>query len=766
MRFKWLIPGALTVMALLLVILFSQGAGQAQEPLADLIVTKSVSPSTIAPGEMVMYSVVLSNTTGVTLEVSSLVDTSPDGFEYAGLAPGNQWDVPPWDTTPPDIQWAGPITVPASASLTINYWIWVPESVPLSGDPYTNTVVADLNGETYQAEAGLLVGVGKVSIDKVADPLVVNPGESVTYTIAFSNSGYVSVPLATVTDVLPSGVTFVRMSDDSDIPSPPDGVTGEIEWTGPFTIDPRAEFVVEYVAAMPPTSDTVVLENQAWGQLGDGTVLGPAGEVVRVGASEPMTMALPLVTRNWAPPAFTVVKTADPEMAYAQTPGELINYTVVFVNEGTVAGTLANVRDLLPTGFTFVQMLPGSDISDPPSSTTGLIVWVGPYVVEGGSSLTLIFQVQASSVPGTYANYATATVLDGRSPAAPAQATVQVVEPPAFTVAKTAEPAVVYAKVPGELITFSVVLVNEGSVAGTLVNIRDLLPTGFTFLQMLPESDVSDPPSGSTGLIVWAGPYVVEEGSSLTLIFQVRASSVRGTYVNLATATALDGQSPDAPAQATVQVIDPILLSETWENPSPYWEPFLNYWRLNSLQWHVDSGIGVNGSAALNHTYWYGVEVPEDGADDALYFYNAPGADTWTNYRMEARVKLDVGLTQGFWIRAKYIPSDLGGRHVEGYYLVWKPAKDLVKLSYVVDEGKWAYHFALPIELTRATYPLQKGVWYNIAVEVRGSNIKAYVDGNLVIDFDHDRYSSGTVGFYAYQLEQAAWDNVVVTQLP
>jgi uncharacterized repeat protein (TIGR01451 family) len=638
MRFKWLIPGALTVVALLMVILFSQGAGQAQGPLADLIVTKSVSPSTTAPDEMVIYSVVLSNTTGVTLEVSSLVDTLPNGFEFAGLAPGNQWDVPPWDTTSPDIQWAGPITVPASASLAVNYWIWVPEDIPLSGDPYTNTVVADLNGETYQDEAGLFVSIGEVSIDKMADRLVVDPGETVTYTIAFSNSGYVPVPLAAVTDVLPSGVTWVQMTADSDVPSAPDGDTGEIVWTGPFTIGPHAEFAAEYVAAMPLVSDTVDLENQAWGQLGDGTVLGPEGEAVRVAASEPMTMVLPLITRNLAPPAFTVAKTANPEVAYAESPGALINYTVVFFNEGTVAGTLVNIRDLLPTGFTFVQMLDGSDVSDPPTGTTGQIVWADPKTVEGGSSLTLIFQVRASSVPGTYVNYATATALDGRSPA--------------------------------------------------------------------------------------------------------------------------------APAEATVQLLQPILLNETWESPSPYWEPFLNYWRLNSLQWHVDSGIGVNGSAALNHTYWYGVEDPEDGADDALYFYNAPGSDTWTNYRMEARVKLNVGITQGFWIRAKYIPSELGGRHIEGYYLVWKPAKDLVKLSYVVDEGRWAYHFALPIELTRATYPLQKGVWYDITVEVRGSNFKAYVDGNLVIDFDDSRYTSGTVGFFAYRVEQAAWDNVVVTQLP
>jgi uncharacterized repeat protein (TIGR01451 family) len=660
MRFKWLIPGALTVMALLLVILFSQGAGQAQEPLADLIVTKSVSPSVIAPGEMVVYSVVLSNTTGVTLEVSSLVDTLPDGFEYAGLAPGNQWDVPPWDTTSPDIQWAGPITVPAAASLTINYWIWVSESIPLSGEPYTNTVVADLNGETYQAEAGLLVGVGEVSIDKMADPLVVEPGESVTYTIAFSNSGYVPVPLVTVTDLLPSGVTFVRMTADSDVPDEPAGDTGEIEWTGPFTIDPRTEFVVEYVAAMPLISDTVDLENQAWGQLGDGTELGPASKAVRVVASEPMTVVLPLITRHWAPPVFTVAKTAEPTTAYAETPGELITYTVVFVNEGTVAGTLVNIRDALPVGFTFVQMIPGSDVSDPPSGSTGLIVWAGPHVVDGGSSLTLIFQVRASSVPGTYVNYATATALDGRAPA--------------------------------------------------------------------------------------------------------------------------------APAQATVQLLAPILLSESWESPSPYWEPFLNYWRLNEEQWHYKPGGSYDGSTALAHTYWFGVGDPEDGAHDALFMYKDPAAEQWTDYSFRTRAILyfDDGSNRGqfgLWFRGIHRDSDLGGRWVTGYYFSLKPASSVHAYLWQLrtddecgDDCNYNYHFSNPLllealdrdELEAKGVYLEMGRWYWLRVDVEGPRIRCYVDDHLVFDYYDDVgsvFTEGTVGFVTYIAGDARFDNVTVEPL-
>ena len=53
---------------------------------------------------------------------------------------------------------------------------------------------------------------------------------------------------------------------------------------------------------------------------------------------------------------------------------------------------------------------------------------------------------------------------------------------------------------------------------------------------------------------------------------------------------------------ATVEVKEPYLLQEEFENPSPYWEPFLNYWRLNEA-----SGNAVDlWGAADNYSYIMG----------------------------------------------------------------------------------------------------------------------------------------------------------------
>lgn len=637
MRKKWMVAGVVALFALVLAILFSQGVGQAQTPLADLTVIKLAEESTIAPGEVVAYTVLLSNTADADLVVPSLVDTLPPDFEYVGLAWDSEWGEEPEDSTPPVIQWAGPITVPASDTLTLRYWIYVPNTVPLSPTPYTNTVVVS---DTYEAKAGLIVGIGEAAVGKTATPTEVDPGTLVTYTITFSNSGYVPIPLVAITDVLPTAATFVTMTANSDVLDAPVGVTGTITWTGPLTIPAETGLVVEYQVAMPMISDTQSLQNLVSGRLGDGTVVTDSVEV-QVSAIHPATIYLPFVTRRWAPPRFTISKSADPTTVYNDAPGELITYEVVLSNTGTIPGTLAEIQDTLPAGFTFEAMHPDSDISAMPGGTPPNLVWTGPFVVAGESALRLIYQV--------------------------------------------------------------------------------------------------------------------------------RASTVLGTYVNRATATASVGRSPNAPAEATVEVIEPILLSEKWENPSSYWQPFDNYWRLEPYQWYVEAGAGVNGSAALKHTCWYGFtdySCGDKGAHDALYMYLSPESEGWVNYRLEAKVMVKEGTAQGLWFRGQYEPSEQSSRHVEGYYLTWRPTSNLIKLVRLRTEGKWAYTFHNPEELVRVDHTLTKWAWYNMAVEVRGSNIKAFVDDELVIDYDDATFPTGTVGAFGYKIQDAAWDNILVTLLP
>jgi hypothetical protein len=121
----------------------------------------------------------------------------------------------------------------------------------------------------------------------------------------------------------------------------------------------------------------------------------------------------------------------------------------------------------------------------------------------------------------------------------------------------------------------------------------------------------------------------------------------------------------------------------------------------------------------------------------------------------------------GVWVRGKYQDSPLEGRHVEGYYitLTMRETENIRLARLRTPPERWAYDFRDPERLTEGTYPLQKGQWYRVTVEVRGSNIKVFVGNTRVINHNDSTFSEGTVGFVCYKMEYATWDDVVVTPL-
>jgi uncharacterized repeat protein (TIGR01451 family) len=344
--------------------------------------------------------------------------------------------------------------------------------------------------------------------------------------------------------------------------------------------------------------------------------------------------------------------------------------------------------------------------------------------------------------------------------------------PPWFEVTKQASADEV---VQGQTVTYGVRFTNAGSGTGSLDEIRDTLPAGFTFLSMEAGSQVTTSPIGKTGTIVWKGPFQVGGGQTLDLVYKVQVSDIVGTYSNIATATTLEGRPPQVPASATVKVKEPHLLSEDFESGREDWEPFLNYWRLYPEQWYLKDGTGYGGSTAMNHTYYFGVTDPrgaERGAHDALLMYQGDGAEEWTNYRYQARLRLhkgEKGEQMGLWVRGTYeAPADprVDGKYVTGYYVVFRPRDSRsVILSRLRDSGGTAYHFSDPETLAVADRPMDRDIWYLFEVVVDGSSIKVYVDGELVIDHTDSTWGQGTVGFFTYKIEDANWDDVLVTPL-
>jgi len=237
------------------------------------------------------------------------------------------------------------------------------------------------------------------------------------------------------------------------------------------------------------------------------------------------------------PEAVTVTKTASPN----QVPrGSLVLYTALFENTGAETVNLNQIRDTLPAGFSFVSMGGGSDITDPPSGTTGTIVWnTGPYPVGAGETLRLEYNVwvDAPFSLTPYYNHVEADLSTGGPISDEAGVTVQ---GPHIIGTKTANFAQVYDRTP---LNYAVTLTNDGNLNATVGPIVDTLPAHFSFLEMVSDPlGLGDPViSGQT--LTWAGPFTVVPGGAIQFTYSVLADGVGGqTYYNSVTAS-YDGET-------------------------------------------------------------------------------------------------------------------------------------------------------------------------------------------------------------------------------
>ena len=392
------------------------------------------------------------------------------------------------------------------------------------------------------------------------------------------------------------------------------------------------------------------------------------------------------------------------------TAGDLVTYTVILSNNGPVTGTVASIVDTLDASLSFAGMLTGGDLSTPPEIVANTLTWTGPLTVAPTSDFTLVYQVRTSGSLDAYQACNSVEI----ATAAPAPAPVQVCVDVAgkaylstfpwlaedfaighLSVAKSVSPQVVEAGIDAEVV-YTVTIANEGDTPGNLQTITDTLPAGLIFLGMAPGSDVATNPAGTTGTIVWNGNWPVPAGGHLDVVYRVRANVPAGQYTNQVRVAAGLLLVPLQPAAATLTAEPGTLLEEDFDDPAvrlSRWTRFMNYWRLEEDQWVWEETDGVGGSGAATQDCWLGGRTI---AEDALLMYLGPGAEEWTDYRVETKMLLRGGVTEladgtivvteaggypiGLWVRGQY--EDVGDTDtagwVTGYYIIvgGKPTND------------------------------------------------------------------------------------------
>ena len=509
-------------------------------------VYKSANPPNGLPGDVITYTITLSNNTSSTINNITVSDTLPAGFTYVDIVPGTPLPV---STIPPYVIWQGQ-SIPANGTAALSFRATAAITV---SDNYPNNVKAfSVPGSARlcipRLNPALTVKVrrGIVEVNKTASPTSVGPFGTFLYNISLSNKGPYTVTVGRFTETLPgadSGQPWTFVSMQSGDPAPDISNPHAPVWTN-LTIG---------------LDKTINLRFNVRTQTQVGTYPNYIFTSPNAGY---MTATLPaswVLTRptsyNGAPvtvvPGAGLNKEVDKPSAIA---GEDVVYTITLVNISGNAISNVRITDTLPTGFTFKQMVGGDVVA--PASTNPLVFTLSS--VPNGATRRMIFRVTIplTQASGTYYNNVAARAdqlsIAPTGPTAP----VIVSGRPTLNLSKQVDPTAVIA---GRDVTYTLTLINPDlDEAVDAARITDTLPSNVSFVSMIS----ADPNPAVVGQqLVWAG-ITVPPNSTKTMIFRAHVASGAsdGTYYNQLNGSTgtfvFDPTGPTAPVVVAQPIYD------------------------------------------------------------------------------------------------------------------------------------------------------------------------------------------------------------------
>jgi uncharacterized repeat protein (TIGR01451 family)/uncharacterized repeat protein (TIGR02543 family) len=478
-------------------------------------VSKVANPLNWLPGDVVTYTIVLSNNTSAPITSIRLTDTLPTGFVYGSVLPGTPTQ---FAVSGPNVFWIG-LSLPGGIGMTST--LAFTATVPITVGNYTNQVKASSLDDSLicipKATSTGAVKAGLVQINKTATPNSVSPLGQFVYNISLSNVGPYTVTLSRFTETLP-GVSgylwkFVSMQSGDPLPSQ----TEPVVWTN-LSIGSGKTQNLRFTVRTE--TQVGIYPNLIYQFLPAGYMTGtlPARWMITATNgynNSPVTVV----------PGVGLAKDVDRDNAHA---GEVVTYTITIAN--FTGQTINNMRitDTLPSGFTWDSYVSG----DVPIASNP-IVWSSGSMANGTTKI-LVFRayIADNEASGTYYNRVTVTA-DSVSIAPLTNAAPVVVSGiPALNLSKAVEPSAVAA---GHFVTYTLDLANPDITDTVTARVTDTLPISFSFAGMI--SGTAPDITGTE--IVWIN-FQVSPNSSQQLSFKALVSPdvPDGTYTNQ-----LDGSS-------------------------------------------------------------------------------------------------------------------------------------------------------------------------------------------------------------------------------
>jgi fimbrial isopeptide formation D2 family protein/uncharacterized repeat protein (TIGR01451 family) len=514
--------------------------GRVVIPAADLQVVKSVDPqdgSTVTAGEKLTYTITFSNDGTAAADVDGWTDDLAGVLDDAKITSGptaSNDDLTVSDVTGGNFTVNG--TVPAGKSYTVKYTVTVLPDGQRGDDRLNNFVVKP--GDTPPGPDDECVDgdplctsnpVPQIDVTKTVDPQdgsTVQPGQVLTYTLTFTNSGKAAGDVSKVDDLS-------QLTDDAKITKDPVASDPALKVSAikndQFTITGGLKagqtVTVSYQATVNATDD-----------LGDADL---GNFVINPGDTPPSTPDCktgdPTCTENPAP-KISDSKSVDPKDGSTVTPGQKLTYTLTFTNSGKAAGDVDKVDDLS-------QLVDDATItSDPKASDDALTVSKianNQFTIKGslkpGQTVKVTYQAtvkdQDQLGDTQLANF---LINPGDQPpngpgdCKPGDPTCTDNPAPKISDHKSVDPESGSSVKPGQVLTYTLTFSNDGQGAGKVDRVDDLT-------HVLDDAEVTGAPKASDKALTVSGinndryhiSGTLKPGQTVTVSYKVTVNSAK-----------------------------------------------------------------------------------------------------------------------------------------------------------------------------------------------------------------------------------------------
>ncbi len=506
----------------------------------DLVVGKDDGRATARPGEALSYRITITNTGDQNAASVFVTDTLPLHTTFLAASDGGV------ETEPGVVTWPAFSLVGNGGAVTRLIVVTVDSPATAGVELLTNAVAVatanDSNLDDNTAwDTDTLIAAPDLALTKSNGAVIVEPGDTLAYTLTYANLGNQEATSVVITETVPAYTTFDPAASHPGwscggatctytVGSLPGGATRNLT----FTVN---------VAALLPTGVTQIVNSA-----------GITDDNANGADTNPANNTAGTVTPVIAAPDLTLSKS---DGGVTATPGATLVYTLTYANTGNQEATGVVIAETLPTHTTFVGPTGWNCVG------TSCQYALGALPATAAGDITFIVAVVQPLPAGVTQIVNTASIADdgsnGPDPT-PANNTATTSTPveatPDLEISKSNGVDTVQ---PGDTLTYRIVVTNTGDQNATGVRITDNLPAYTNFI------GASDGGSQTTpGVVTWPTFALAGDGASVTRVLTVTVADPFPADTNILTNTATvadDGANgPDpTPANNAAEDVDTVI---------------------------------------------------------------------------------------------------------------------------------------------------------------------------------------------------------------